>query len=113
MGIGGDALSNLILTLHNVPNHCLVSTAAGVGVLITIAGTLGCLAAACGRADLPPDALGFVSQATFGLTIRTSLLTTRCGAKLAHRLTRRHLEAVFGLFIAAVCLRSLWEILLS
>jgi uncharacterized membrane protein YfcA len=102
MGIGGGAVSNLILTLH---------TSAGVGVLIAIPGTLGYMAAGWGRGDLPPDALGFVSLATFALTIPTSLLTTRFGVALAHRLSRRHLEMAFGLFLTAVCLRFLWAIL--
>jgi uncharacterized protein len=112
MGIGGGAVSNLILTLHNVPIHRAVSTSAGVGVLIAIPGTLGYMAAGWGRVDLPPDAIGFVSLATFALTIPTSLLTTRFGVALAHRLSRRHLEMAFGLFLVAVCLRFLWAILM-
>lgn len=112
MGIGGGAVSNLILTLHNVPIHRAVSTSAGVGVLIAIPGTLGYMAAGWGRTDLPTDALGFVSIATFALTIPTSILTTRFGVALAHRLTRRHLELAFGLFLALVCLRFLWAILM-
>ena len=111
MGIGGGAVSNLILTLHNVPIHRAVSTSAGVGVLIAIPGTLGYMAAGWGRTDLPPDAIGFVSLATFALTIPTSLLTTRFGVALAHRLTRRRLETAFGVFLAAVCLRFLWAAL--
>jgi uncharacterized membrane protein YfcA len=111
MGIGGGAVSNLILTLHNFPIHRAVSTSAGVGVLIAIPGTLGYTIAGWGRADLPPDAIGFVSLATFALTIPTSLLTTRFGVALAHRLTRRQLELMFGLFLAAVCLRFLMAIL--
>lgn len=111
MGIGGGAVSNLILTLHNVPIHRAVSTAAGVGVLIAIPGTLGYMAAGWGRPGLPPDAIGFVSLVTFALTIPTSLLTTRFGVALAHRLSRKHLERAFGLFLLAVCLRFLWAIL--
>ncbi len=111
MGIGGGAVSNLILTLHNVPIHRAVSTSAGVGVLIAVPGTLGYMAAGWGRPDLPPDAVGFVSLATFSLTIPTSLLTTRFGVALAHRLTRRRLETAFGLFLAAVCLRFIWATL--
>ena len=110
MGIGGGAVSNLILTLHNVPIHRAVSTSAGVGVLIAIPGTLGYMAAGWGRTDLPVDAIGFVSLATFALTIPTSLLTTRFGVALAHRLSRRKLELLFGLFLAAVCLRFLFAI---
>lgn len=113
MGIGGGAVSNLILTLHNVPIHRAVSTSAGVGVLIAIPGTVGYMAAGWGRPDLPADAVGFISLATFALTIPTSLLTTRFGVALAHRLSRRRLELLFGLFLAAVCLRFLAAISLD
>lgn len=111
MGIGGGAVSNLILTLHNVPIHRAVSTSAGVGVLIAIPGTLGYMIAGWGQTDLPADAIGFVSLATFALTMPTSLLTTRFGVALAHRLSRKHLERAFGMFLLAVCFRFLWAIL--
>ncbi len=110
MGIGGGAVSNLILTLHNVPIHRAVSTSAGVGILIAVPGTIGYMAAGFGRPDLPADAIGFVSLATFALTVPTSLWTTRFGVKLAHRLSPRHLELAFGLFLLAACLRFLWAI---
>ena len=110
MGIGGGAVTNLILTLHNVPIHRAVSTAAGVGVLIALPGTVGYMAAGWGRTDLPPDAIGFVSLATFALTIPTALLTTRYGVRVAHALSRRKLELAFGLFLLAMCLRFLWAL---
>lgn len=111
MGIGGGAVSNLILTLHKVPFHRAASTSAGVGVLIAVPGTLGYMAAGWGHPDLPSDAIGFVSLATFALTIPTSILTTRFGVSLAHRLSRQHLERAFGFFLLALCLRFLWAIL--
>lgn len=111
MGIGGGAVSNLVMTLHGVPIHRAVSTAAGVGVLIAIPGTLGYMLAGAGRPDLPPDAIGFVSLATFALTIPTSLLTTRAGVALAHALSRRALETAFGVFLLLVCARFLWDML--
>jgi uncharacterized membrane protein YfcA len=111
MGIGGGAVSNLVMTLHGVQIHRAVSTSAGVGVLIAIPGTLGYMAAGYGRPDLPPDAIGFVSLATFILTIPTSLLTTRLGVALAHALSRRALETAFGLFLLLVCARFAWDML--
>ncbi len=110
MGIGGGAVSNLALTLHAVPIHRAISTSAGVGVLIAIPGTLGYMAAGWGRADLPADAVGFVSWGTFLLTIPAALLTTRLGVRLAHALSRRRLETAFGLFLLAVCARFLWDL---
>lgn len=111
MGIGGGALTNLVMTLHGEPIHRAVSTAAGVGVLIAIPGTLGYMAAGYGRPDLPPDAIGFVSLAAFALTIPTSLLTARLGVALAHALPRQTLETSFGIFLLLVCARFVWDIL--
>lgn len=111
MGIGGGAVSNLVMTLHGVQILRAVSTSAGVGVLIAIPGTIGYMAAGYGRSDLPPDAIGFVSLATFALTIPTSLITTRFGVALAHTLSRRTLETAFGMFMLLVCARFAWDIL--
>ena len=111
MGIGGGAVSNLFLSLHGVPIHRAISTSAGVGVLIAVPGTIGYMLAGLGRADLPPGSLGFVSVVAFALTIPASLLTSRFGVALAHRLSRRKLEIAFGCFLVLVAVRFLWAIL--
>lgn len=111
MGIGGGAVSNLFLTLHGVGIHRAISTSAGVGVLIAIPGSIGYILAGLGRDGLPPDALGFVSIVAFGLTIPTSLLTTRIGVALAHGMSRRALEIAFGSFLALVSIRYLVALL--
>ncbi|MFK7891128.1 MAG: sulfite exporter TauE/SafE family protein [Granulosicoccus sp.] len=51
MGIGGGALSNLVMTMHGMPIIRAVSTSAGVGFLIAVPGTLGYMLAGWGRAD--------------------------------------------------------------
>ncbi|WP_274629415.1 sulfite exporter TauE/SafE family protein [Arvimicrobium flavum] len=107
MGIGGGALSTLVLTLHGRPIHQAVATSSGVGMLISIPGALGYVAAGWGRAGLPPDALGFVSLLGCALVIPTAFLTTQIGVNLAHSMSRRKLEILFGLFILTVCVRFL------
>lgn len=110
MGIGGGALSNLFLTMHGVPIHRAISTSAGVGVLIALPGAIGYIFVGLGRGDLPPGSLGFVSIVAFALTIPTSLITTRFGVALAHRLPRRSLEIAFGGFLSLVAARFIWAI---
>lgn len=111
MGIGGGAITNLILTLHGYDIRRAISTASGVGVLIALPGTIGYVAAGWGKDGLPGDALGYVSLMTFALTIPTTLLTTRLGVRLAHSLPKRALETAFGLFLLTVCVRFVWDIL--
>lgn len=110
MGIGGGAITSLILTLHGVPIHRAVSTGAGMGVLIAGPATLGYVYAGWGKAGLPPDATGYVSWLAVAATVPATLLTARAGAALAHRLSRRALETAFGVFLLLVSARFLWEL---
>lgn len=105
MGIGGGAVSNLILTLHGRPMIRAVSTSAGVGVLIAIPGTIGYVLAGLGKDGLPADALGYVSILALIVTVPMALLTTRLGVRFAHALSKETLGRLFGLFLAAVCIR--------
>ncbi|EYD77877.1 protein of unknown function DUF81 [Rubellimicrobium mesophilum DSM 19309] len=111
MGIGGGSITNLLLTLHGVPIHRAVSTGAGAGVLIALPATLGYVYAGWGKPGLPLDATGYVSWLTVAATVPTTLMTTRAGVALAHRLSRRALETAFGLFLLFVSARFLWDLL--
>lgn len=108
MGIGGGAISTMILTLHGRPIHQAVATSAGVGVLISIPGTIGYMISGWGRPGLPPDAIGFVSLLGVALIVPMTLLTTQIGVNLAHAMPRRRLEILFGLFLLTVCARFLF-----
>ncbi len=107
MGIGGGAISNLVMTLHGRPIHQAIATSAGVGVLISVPGTVGFILAGWGRADLPFDAIGFVSLLGLALLVPTSLMTAQLGVRMAHALSRRTMEKLFGSFLVLVCLRFL------
>jgi uncharacterized protein len=62
MGVSGGSLATMVLTLYGKPIHNAVATSAGVGVPITIAGTVGYVLAGLPHASLlPPFSLGFVS----------------------------------------------------
>ena len=55
MGISGGSLATMALTLHGKPIHQAVATSAGIGVPISLAGTLGYIAAGLPhQALLPP-----------------------------------------------------------
>jgi len=105
MGIGGGAISNLVLTLHGRPIRQSIATSSAIGVLIAIPGAAGYIWAGWGRDGLPPWSLGFVSLLAFVLLVPTTLLTTRIGVRLAHSLPKRRLEVLFACFLALVSLR--------
>jgi uncharacterized membrane protein YfcA len=108
MGISGGSVSNMILTLHGKSIHNAVATSAGLGVPITIAGTLGyMLAGLPQQASLPPFSIGYVSLIGVALMAPVSSLIAPYGARLAHALPKRTLEVAFGVFLLAVALRFL------
>lgn len=112
MGISGGSLSNIVLTLYGKSIHQAVATSAGLGVPITIAGTIGyILAGLPHRAELPPLSLGFVSLIGVALMAPVSSLVAPYGARLAHQLSRRTLEIAFAIFLMLVSLRFLVSLL--
>jgi uncharacterized protein len=106
MGISGGSLATMAMTLYGVPIHKAVATSAGLGVPITIAGTLGyILAGLPHQALLPPLSLGFVSAIGVVMIAPISSYIAPLGARLAHALPKRQLEIGFGLFLIAASLR--------
>lgn len=111
MGIGGGVISNMYLTLHGVSMHAAVATSAGLGVLISIPGALGYVAAGWPNLDaLPPLSLGYVSILGFLLVAPTSTFLAPYGARLAHNLPKRRLEVAFGLFLLLTASRFIWSL---
>ena len=108
MGVSGGSLSNLVLMLYGKSIHNAVAISAGLGVPISIAGAVGyALAGLRYQALLPPLSVGFVSIVGLVLMAPVSSFVAVYGARLAHALSRRRLEIVFGLFLLAVALRFL------
>jgi uncharacterized protein len=112
MGVSGGSVSNMILTLHGKSMHRAVATSAGLGVPITIAGTIGFMLAGLPKQGLmPPLSIGFVSLIGFVLMAPISSFTAGYGARLAHALPKRWLEIAFAIFLMAVSVRFLIAIL--
>ena len=108
MGVSGGSLSNIVLTLYGKPIHNAIATSSGLGVPITIVGTIGYILAGLPHHDLlPPFSLGFVSLIGLAVMAPVSSLTAPYGARLAHTLSRRTLEIAFSCFLLLVSARFL------
>jgi uncharacterized protein len=108
MGVSGGSLSNMGLTLYGKSIHRAVATSAGLGVPITVVGTLGYILAGWhDRALLPPLSLGFVSMIGVVIMAPVATFTAPYGARLAHRLSRRTLEIAFSIFLLLISARFL------
>jgi uncharacterized membrane protein YfcA len=106
MGISGGSLVAMVLTLYRKSIHQAVATSSGLGVPITIAGTIGyAIAGLRYQSRLPPLSVGFVSAIGVLMIAPVSSYVAPLGARLAHALPRRRLEIAFGLFLLAAALR--------
>jgi len=112
VGVSGGALANLIVTLHGRSIRDAVAISAGIGVPITIAGTIGYAFAGLPKeALLPPLSLGFVSLPGLAVIAPISTCMAVYGARLAHVLPKRRLEVAFGLFLLVAVARFLVSLL--
>jgi uncharacterized protein len=106
VGVSGGTISNAVLTFYGRSMQQAVATSAGVGVPITIAGTIGYMLAGWPyMAQMPPLSIGFVSLIGFALMAPVSSYTASYGVRLAHWLPRRQLEIAFAIFLFLVALR--------
>ena len=108
IGVGAGGITNAVLTLYGKPLHNAVAVSAGLGVPVTIAGTVGYLIAGWRyQALMPPLSIGFVSLIGFALMAPVSSYVAPIGARLAHRLSKRWLEVAFGIFLLTMAMRFL------
>jgi uncharacterized membrane protein YfcA len=106
MGVSGGSVSNVIQMLYGKALHSAVATSSGLGVPITIAGTIGFMIAGWSKmALLPPLSIGYVSLIGLVIMAPVSSFTARYGALFAHRLSKRQLEIGFGVFLLLVSAR--------
>ena len=112
MGVGGGGFSTIFLTLYGQTIHVAVATSSGVGIFISIPGTIGYMLAGWPhQALMPPLSVGYVSFLGLLLFAPVSVLAAPYGARLAHKWSRRRLEMAFGLFLLAVAIRFLFSLL--
>jgi uncharacterized protein len=111
VGISGGSLVTAILTLYRRSIHSAVATASGIGVPITVAGTIGyALAGLPHESELPPLSIGFVSLIGLVMIAPLSSYVAPLGARLAHAASKRQLEIGFGLFLVLAAARFLWSL---
>jgi uncharacterized membrane protein YfcA len=112
MGISGGMLSNIIILAFGRTMQQAVATSSGLGIVISIPGTIGYMAAGFSKtALLPPLSIGFVSLFGIALLAPLSMLLAPVGARLAHAISKRRLEIAFGIYLLLVSGRFLINLL--
>lgn len=110
MGIGGGVFNNTFMTLYGRKILQAIATSSGVGVLISLPGMLGYIWSGWGAAGLPPFSIGFVNLLMVAMVIPITLMVAPLGVKVAHTVSKRHLELGFGIFLLIVAGRFIVSI---
>lgn len=105
MGVGGGVFTNALMTLYRRPIIQAVATSSGVGVLISVPGTMAYIIAGWGNPEVGAFSAGFVNLLAVALLVPTTVLAAPWGVRAAHALQRRHLEIAFGVFLLVVAIR--------
>ncbi|MCC2609975.1 sulfite exporter TauE/SafE family protein [Neorhizobium sp. Rsf11] len=112
MGIGGGVLNNTFMTLYGRSIHQAVATSSGVGVLISLPGLAGYVWGGWGVPGLPPFSTGYINWLAVLLLIPITLYMAPIGARLAHAMSKRQLEAGFGIFLIVISLQFFLTVIL-
>jgi uncharacterized membrane protein YfcA len=110
MGIGGGTLAVPILSFFTYPIRLAVGTAAAIGLIIAIPGTIGYALFGLGAEGLPPFSLGYVNLAGLIAIIPTSMLTAPLGVRIAHSIPQLALRWCFAAFLAITSIRMITSI---
>jgi len=102
LGIGGGTVTTLVMTSCGNPIHRAIGTAAGMGAIIAIPGTIGFLIIGSGEASLPWGSVGYVYLPAALVITFMSVLIAPLGVATAHYLPADVLRRVFGVYLLVV-----------
>lgn len=110
MGIGGGTFGVSLMTICGKAIHKAVATAAGFGITIGLPSAFTAIYTGWGQEGLPPFSLGYVNLAAFGLISVFTVTMAPVGARLAHSLDAALLKRLFGVLLALVAAKMLWDV---
>lgn len=99
MGIGGGTLSVPLLNASGRDVLRAVGTSSVFGLFIAVPAALGFILGGWSLPDIPSFALGYVNLLAVAAIIPTSILAAPWGAKVAHGLAQKTLNAIFACFL--------------
>jgi uncharacterized membrane protein YfcA len=112
VGIGGGTISVPLLSLYNYPAHKAIGTAAAIGLIISLPGTLTMLTLGSTPTDAPAGTFGLVNLFGFICIVPLTVLFAPLGASLAAKLDAVKLKRIFAFILLFTGLRMLGQLFL-
>ncbi len=99
MGIGGAIMNVPILRYFGYPINVAIGSAAAIGFIIALFGSIGFLASGSLMQANLPFSLGFINIPTFLIFVPVTTFMARIGANTAHKINKNKLQKLFGIFL--------------
>ena len=111
MGIGGAIMNVPILKFFGYSINKAIGSAAAIGFFIASFGALGFLISGNYLNTNLPLSIGFISIPAFLIFIPITTFMARVGAKTVHRIDKKKINKLFGIFLIIVAIKFWIEFL--
>ena len=111
MGIGGAIMNVPILKFFGYSINKAIGSAAAIGFLIALFGSLGFIITGSYLKINLPLSIGFLNLPAFLIFIPITTLMARIGAKTVHRIDKNKISKIFGIFLLIIAIKFLLEYL--
>ena len=109
MGIGGAIMNVPILKFVGFSINKAIGSAASIGFLISVFGSLGFLISGILIKTDIPLSIGFINIPAFLVFIPITIIMAKVGATAVHKIKREIIAKLFGFFLIIIASRFLYE----
>ncbi len=112
LGIGGGSLMVPFMRTFGYDIRKSIGTAAAVGFLIAVTGTITMITGGKIINNVnTPYSIGYINLLGFVVFVPVTMVMARIGAKVVHKIDKKLLSKIFGIFLILVSMRSFIEYL--
>tara|TARA_B100001123_G_scaffold141252_1_gene164174 strand:- start:2115 stop:2579 length:465 start_codon:yes stop_codon:yes gene_type:complete len=109
MGIGGGIINTPILKMFGYSINTAIGSSAAIGFLIALVGASGFIITGSYLNINAPLSLGFVNIPAFLIFVPITMFMAKIGAKTVHKVNRKLIGKLFGIFLFFVSCRLFYE----
>jgi len=102
MGIGGGSINVPILKMFGYSINQAIGSSAAIGFLVSLMGALGFAISGTYLDTEAPLSLGFVNIPAFLIFIPITMVMAKIGAIAVHKMSRRIINRLFGVFLLVI-----------
>ena len=109
MGVGGAFMNVPILKFFGYSINRAIGSAAAIGFIIAVFGTVGFLISGSYLKVNIPLSIGFLNIPAFLIFVPITTFMARVGARTVHKINKNKISKYFGIFLLIVALNFLFE----